>query len=369
MPILIAEIVRRHEVHGRIQRSGGRRLLRDDAVRRRPGRVEVVIDGGVVRLWRHVEMYAAFPKRPRREAHARRIPIRPVRCADGQRPDAGAAARHRRHARHHQRLSVGPRRGERALAEHLSRIVEPVRVERPLLQAAVPQLDAAVRAGRNETTRQAHVSHRPRRDDGPCRDDQHREMHDGRSRSKHERDRGQPDREQQQIRPNLHRGAREESARREPPDVPPLLPAHERRHARDEEHRADGIGCLRRCIDRVERAHADDQRSDERFALAHTVADGRVHHQRHRAIQQHLDDQRDPLTIAERAVEHREERRISPRHLQGRVELASRERQTEPPVVVEAFPSPRMRRLDEDECETESDARGGRGQQHRAPQR
>jgi hypothetical protein len=81
-----------------------------------------------------------------------------------------------------------------------------------------------------------------------------------------------------------------------------------------------------------------------------------VDQQRHDAVQQHLHDEWNPLTVAERAIEQREKSRISRRHFQGRVHLAARERQRVQPVVVEAFPSPGMRRLDEHEREAEARA-------------
>jgi hypothetical protein len=127
--------------------------------------------------------------------------------------------------------------------------------------------------------------------------------------------------------------------------------------AAHEQHRAEGVGCLRRCVDRVERETRNQHRGHQRLSFAGPRANRRVDQQRHEPVEERLHHERYPLAVAEEAVENGKKRRIPPRHLERRIHLAARERQRVLTVVVEAFPTPRMRSFDEDERQTETDGR------------
>ena len=231
------------------------------------------------------------------------------------------------------------------------------------LQGAVPQLHATVRARRNQLARETVVPDDPRDRHRAREHDIRREQERPSSRAgRHDgRHHGENGRKQNEVRTELRRKPGQQTAQRELTQVVRAQRTGEHREAGHEDDRADRIGRLRRRVDRVEREQRDEERSSHCRAAAEFLAYKPVEQHRHETVQQHLRDERHPGPIAREAVEEREEVRIAPRDVHGGERFAAREPQREIVVVIDSFPSERMRRPDEYEDQAEKNRYPGGG--------
>ena len=259
---------------------------------------------------------------------------------------------------HHNRDVVEAGVVERWRFEDRSRIVGAAVKVGADLKSAVPQLNAAVNAGRQHRAGEPVVAQDPGRE-RPCGAYQE---HDGahqplmRSPLEH-RIRGEQQRNQNQVGTKLRCETGQQTRHGE--CLPALSMArgaenHERRH---EDHGADRVRGLRRGVDGVERDEPRDDRGDDRGGTIGPLERHPVGQPRHRGIQQNLREQQHPRAIAEHAIERRREVRIPPRHFHGRERLAGRERERQLMVVIETLPSPWMGRPDEHEERSEGERR------------
>ena len=247
--IQVAEMIARDERHVRdlraLRRCGQRVAVFG------PGALKKIVNRGRIELAGEFERQSPVGGGPRTDANLPGVAIGPVeqrarRAAALTAPGAIGGD--------HDRLAGFAGVVERRGFKHLTRVVRPALNVRPHLQAAVPELLAAVGAGRHHVTGDAVVAHRPWR--------QHRNHHGGVDRQDLDGSPGSGElpegprdshrRQQNQVRPELRRQPREQTRQGKVHCAAASTAAHEAGQSRHEQHGADGIGCFRRRVDRVE---------------------------------------------------------------------------------------------------------------------
>ena len=357
--IQIAQVIMADDEQQRIGGASGRR-----------GRVSRHAAGGRPRIEEIGERRGRFERRQgngdiavcirdRRELVRGGIAVGPVRQPDACGREAGTRLDVSRDD-HRQVLDAGI--VDRRILESGARIVEPVVAVWSHLQAAVPELDRTVRAGRHEEAAPPVVADHPWSTRRHERRDEHEQVADL-SRCPSPEDQvacRREEREEDEVGPELKRSGRQQPACRKPQSPIARSAQRKREDRSDEQHRAQRIGRLCGHIDRVERKKSDEHRAHNRDFLAHLEPDEGVDHQRYRRVGQRLDAQRYPLTIAGQPVPAGEKIRVAPHPLHRRKRVTTDEGLRELVVEVDAVPAPWQRRPDEDEEQAECKADAAR---------